>query len=402
VARIPLLDLAPTHHAIRDELEKVFAAALDSGRFVGGPMVEAFESEFAVFCGTLFSVGVASGTDALRFALIAAGVHPGDTVLTVPLTFIATAEAISQAGARPDFVDVAAGTWTLDPERLRAYLEEGCVPDAITGRPVSRRTGGPVTAVVPVHLYGHPADMDPIRELAARHGLAVVEDACQAHGAEYCSKADGAWQRAGAMGRAAAFSFYPSKNLGACGEAGAVTTDDPGVAAQCRLLRDHGQARKYEHAVEGYNGRLDAIQAGVLTVKLRHLAAWNEKRRELARRYDELLAGLGDALALPAEPPWARGVYHLYVVALPERDRVWAVLEAAGIETGVHYPVPLHLLEAYACLGFRPGDFPVAERAASQVLSLPLYPGLVPTQQERVVAALRLALKDQGRARRAR
>jgi dTDP-4-amino-4,6-dideoxygalactose transaminase len=375
----------------------VFAAALDSGRFIGGPMVEAFEAEYAAFSGARFCVGVASGTDALRLALIAAGVRPGDTVLTVPLTFIATTEAISQAGARPDFVDVAEGIWTLDPECLRAYLEDGCTPDPRTGRPVSRRTGGPVTAVVPVHLYGQPADMDPIRELAQRYGLAVVEDACQAHGAQYCSKAEGGWQRVGGMGRAAAFSFYPSKNLGALGEAGAITTDDPEVAAACRLLRDHGQTRKYEHAVEGYNGRLDAIQAGFLTVKLRHLAAWNEERRELARRYDELLAGCGDALVLPIEPSWARSVYHLYVVGVEGRDKVQTALAVADIETGIHYPVPLHLVPAHAHLGGRLGDSPVAERAAVRVLSLPLYPGLTPEQQERVALVLRAAIESRGR-----
>jgi dTDP-4-amino-4,6-dideoxygalactose transaminase len=402
VARIPLLDLAPTHGPQRDELLGVFSAALESGRFIGGPMVDAFEQEYSAFCGTRFCVGVASGTDALRFALIAAGVRPGDTVLTVPLTFIATTEAISQAGARPDFVDVAEGIWTLDPERLRAYLEEGCTPDSRTGRPVSRRTGGPVTAVVPVHLYGQPADMDPIRELAQRYGLAVVEDACQAHGAQYCSKAEGGWQRVGGMGRAAAFSFYPSKNLGALGEAGAITTDDPEVAAACRLLRDHGQTRKYEHAVEGYNGRLDAIQAGLLTVKLRHLAVWNEERRELARRYDELLAGCDDTLVLPTEPSWARGVYHLYVVGVEERDLVQMALAAAGVETGIHYPVPLHLLPAYTHLGYRPGDLPVAEAASRRVLSLPLYPGMEGAQQERVAAALREALNHASRARAAR
>lgn len=402
MARIPLVDLAPTHAALRKDLLGVFAAALDSGRFIGGPMVDTFEAEYAAFCGTRFCVGVASGTDALRFALVAAGVRAGDTVLTAPLTFIATTEAISQAGARPDFLDVTEGTWTLDPERLRVYLEDGCTSDPRTGRPVSRRTGGRVTAVVPVHLYGQPADMDPIRELAARYGLAVVEDACQAHGAEYCSKAEGGWQRAGAMGRAAAFSFYPSKNLGAMGEAGAITTDDPEVAAACRLLRDHGQTRKYEHAVEGYNGRLDAIQAGLLTVKLRHLPAWNEERRELARRYDELLAGCAEALGPPTEPSWARGVYHLYVVSVEERERVQTVLADAGIETGIHYPEPLHLIRAYANLGYRLGDFPVAEAASRRVLSIPLYPGIEPAQQERVAVALREALGYDRRLRAAR
>ena len=245
-----------------------------------------------------------------------------------------------------------------------------------------------MTAVVPVHLYGQMADMDPILELAAEHGLVVVEDACQAHGAEYFSKREGAWRRAGSMGRAAAFSFYPAKNLGACGEAGAITTGDAEVARICRMLRDHGQSAKYAHDFEGYNGRLDAIQAGILQVKLRHLARWNERRREHARRYTELLGGADGILALPFEPTWSRPVYHLYVVRVPDRDRLQQHLAAAGIGTGIHYPTPLHLLKAYERLGFRRGDFPVAERAAAEVLSLPMFPELTPDQQDTVATRL--------------
>jgi len=257
---------------------------------------------------------------------------------------------------------------------------------------VSRRTGSPVTAIVPVHLYGQMADMDPILELAAEHGLAVVEDACQAHGAEYFSKREGAWRKAGSMGRAAAFSFYPAKNLGACGEAGAITTGDAEVARTCRMLRDHGQSAKYAHDFEGYNGRVDAIQAGILQLKLRHLARWNEQRREHARRYTELLTGAAGILALPFEPPWSRPVYHLYVVRVQDRDRLQQDLAAAGIGTGIHYPTPLHLLKAYEQLSFRRGDFPVAERAAAEILSLPMFPELMPEQQ-RAVAARLVALR---------
>jgi len=348
-------------------------------------VVEEFERDFAEFCESRFCVGVASGTDALRFALIAAGVQRGDIAVTTPLTFIATTEAISQAGARPEFVDIDERTYTMDPESLRAYLETDCTRELTTGRMICKRTGSPVTTIIPVHLYGQMADMDPILELAARYGLTVVEDACQAHGAEYFSKREGRWRKAGSMGRAAAFSFYPGKNLGACGEAGAVTTDDERVARRCQMLRDHGQSRKYFHDFEGYNGRLDAIQAGLLQVKLRHLAKWNEQRRERAREYGELFADAGETVVRPHVPLWSRPVYHLYVVRIAEREPIQKALAAAGIATGVHYPIPIHLAKAYETLGFSPGDFPVAEHAASQVLSLPMFPSLSPGQQERVV-----------------
>jgi dTDP-4-amino-4,6-dideoxygalactose transaminase len=257
-----------------------------------------------------------------------------------------------------------------------------------------------VTAVVPVHLYGQMADMDSILDLAARWRLRVIEDACQAHGAEYYSRREGRWRRAGTMGAAAAFSFYPGKNLGACGEAGAVTTDDEGVARQCRMLRDHGQSRKYVHEREGYNGRLDAIQAGMLHVKLRHLPQWNERRRERARVYDGLFADVCDGIALPYVPPWSRPVYHLYVVRVADRDGVQRALGEAGIGTGIHYPIPLHLAAAYGDRGWRAGDFPVSERTASRVLSLPMFPELTSEQQERVVIAVLSAVAGSGRASR--
>jgi|SRR5436190_479079 len=388
---IPFLDLVTPHRQLEDELVAVFRDAIRNAAFVGGPAVDGFEREFAEYCGSRHSVGVANGTDALRFALIAAGVRPGDTVVTVPNTFIATTEAISQAGARPDFVDVDPATYTLDPARLRDYLETQCVKGS-DGRTIHKRTGSPVTAVVPVHLYGQMADMDPIADLAAEYGLTIVEDACQAHGAEYYSARDQRWRKAGSIGAAAAFSFYPGKNLGACGEGGAVTTDDEQIARRCRMLREHGQSKKYFHDFEGYNGRLHSIQAGLLRVKLPHLPRWTEDRREAARVYDQLIGAAAGTLEAPAVPEWSRPVYHLYIVRVPARETVMNSMTAAGVSTGIHYPVALHLSPAYAHLGFRSGDFPVSERAAAEVLSLPMFPGLSREQQERVVQALRLAV----------
>jgi dTDP-4-amino-4,6-dideoxygalactose transaminase len=389
--QIPFLDLVTPHAVLQDELMAVFRGALDSAGFVGGPMVEQFEREFAEFCDVSATVGVASGTDALRFALIAAGVQPGDTVLTVPNTFIATTEAISQAGARPHFIDVDDRTCTMDPEQLHHFLATACVRDSQREGVVHERTRSRVSAVVPVHLYGQMADMDPILELAASYGMRVIEDACQAHGAEYYSKKAGRLFKAGSMAVAAAFSFYPGKNLGACGEAGAITTNDAALAQQCRMLRDHGQSAKYFHDIEGYNGRLDAIQAGILRVKLRHLERWNEQRRAAARAYRVLLSGT-DGVVLPHVPEWSRPVYHLYPIRVADRETLQKDLAAAGIATGIHYPVPLHLCRAYEHLGFRRGDFPIAESAAAEVLSLPMYPGLAPTDQQRIADAVRDSL----------
>ncbi len=384
---IPFLDLVTPHEELKEELCGVFRAALGGASFIGGPMVEEFEREFAEFCDSPYCVGVANGTDALRFALIASGIKPGDIVITVPNTFIATAEAISQAGAQPDFVDVEERTYNMDPERLQDYLENECYFDTAARKTYHRRTRRPVTAIVPVHLYGQMAAMDDILELANQYNLMVVEDACQAHGAEYFSAKENCWKKAGSMGKAAAFSFYPGKNLGACGEAGAVTTGDQDVAQKIRMLRDHGQAQKYYHDVEGYNGRLDAIQAGFLRIKLRHLAAWNEKRRESARRYRQLLAGV-DSIWLPYEPSWSKPVYHLYVVRLQNRELVQKRLGAAGIGTGIHYPIPLHQQKAYRDLYYKDGDFPVVETVAKEILSLPMYPGLGHAQQLEIAEQL--------------
>ncbi|NWF74488.1 MAG: DegT/DnrJ/EryC1/StrS family aminotransferase, partial [Nitrospirae bacterium] len=279
---IPFLDLVTVHRELQDEFTDILKTALSTAGFIGGPMVLGFEEDFAKFCDSRFCVGVGSGTDALRFALIAAGTQFGDIVLTVPNTFIATTEAISQAGAQPDFVDIEERTYNMDPGNLRQYLEEECSWDSGAKRAFHKRTSKPVTAVIPVHLYGQMADMDPILDLATRYNLKVIEDACQAHGAEYYSQKENRWRKAGSMGHAAAFSFYPGKNLGACGEAGAITTDNEDVARSCRMLRDHGQSKKYYHDIEGYNGRLDAIQAGFLRAKLRHLKKWNGQRQDIA------------------------------------------------------------------------------------------------------------------------
>jgi dTDP-4-amino-4,6-dideoxygalactose transaminase len=424
---IPFLDLRTPHRELEAELIQVVQQALRTAHFVGGPMVEEFERAFAEFCSTRYCVGVGSGTDALRFALIAAGIGSGDSVVTVPNTFIGTTEAITQVGATPEFVDIDERTYNMDFEKLREFLEIQCTRNSTTGNLVSRRTGKRVAAVIPVHLYGQMADMDPILALAEKYKLVVIEDACQAHGAEYFSKRQNRWCRAGSMGRAGAFSFYPGKNLGACGEAGAVTTNDEELAQKVRMLRDHGQAKKYYHEIEGYNGRLDAIQAGILRVKLNHLADWNEKRRHNASIYTQLLtpahgakriAPSGSALdakplalgvsaldakrfapcamrstpcamrhALcvpPYEPSWSKAVYHLYVIRVSDREGMMKHLAAEGIATGIHYPIPLHLQTAYRHLGYSQGDFPVTERVAAEILSLPMFPTLTPEQQGRV------------------
>jgi dTDP-4-amino-4,6-dideoxygalactose transaminase len=346
-------------------------------------MVEDFERVFAQFCGTQDCIGVGSGTDALRFALIASGVRAGDAVVTVPSTFIATTEAISQAGAFPEFVDIDERTYTMDPSKLQNFLERKCYVDSSGGRLFSRRTQRHLTAIVPVHLYGQMADMDRILELAKLYNLIVIEDACQAHGAEYFSKQENCWKPAGSMSHAASFSFYPGKNLGACGEAGAVTTADVEIARIVRMLRDHGQAQKYFHEMEGYNGRLDSVQAGILTVKLRHLADWNRKRQEAARRYNVLFDGIEGVIA-PFQPEWSRAVYHLYVVRVQNRGALREFLEASQIGTGIHYPVPLHLQEAYRSLGYRRGDFPVSEQVAAEIVSMPMYSHIQADQQSRV------------------
>ena len=373
-ARVASLDLGAEYVEVREAVEAAVRRVLESGRYVGGPEVEGLEREFAAYCGTVHGVAVSSGTDALRFALIAAGVGPGHEVITSPFTFIGSTEAISQAGARAVFADIEPATFTLDAARVQA---------ALTPR---------TRALMPVHLYGQTADMESLGAIARGRGLAVIEDACQAHGAAFGGR------RSGALGTAGCFSFYPTKNLGAAGEGGLVTTDDASVADRVRRLRDHGQSQKYVHAEEGYNGRLDAIQAAILRVKLKRLEGWNERRRALAARYR---AGLAAAetqglVVLPVERPGARHVYHLFAVRVPaaggaaaaRRDRVRGALLDAGIETGVHYPVPLHLQPCYASMGQGEGSFPEAERAAREVLTLPLHPQLRDAQVDQVAETL--------------
>ncbi len=335
---------------------------LESSAFILGPDVAAFEEEFAAYCGAAHCVGLSSGTAALELALRALGVGPGHEVITTTHTFIATAEAISAVGARPVFVDIDSRTYNIDPAACAA---------AVT--PATR-------ALIPVHLYGQPADMARIGRLAADHSLAVVGDAAQAHGASWHG------QPVGLLGDIACFSFYPGKNLGAYGDAGAVTTADPALAEQVRLLRNHGRHSKYVHEQIGFGERLDTLQAAVLRVKLRHLTAWTIARRRLAARYSTLLAGSG--LALPAVVPGAEPVWHLYVVRTPLRDALLRHLKAQGIGAGIHYPVPLHLQPAYAGLGYRQGDLPISEEVAATCLSLPLYPEMSDDQQDRVVEAV--------------
>lgn len=366
---IPFLDLASQHRMLETELVAAFRTALQSAAFVNGPVIEAFENEFAAYCNVKSCVGVSSGTDSLRFAYLALGVKPGDEIITVSNTFIATTESITQAGGTVKFVDVDPGTMCIDPSAIRA---------AITDRTVG---------IVPVHLYGQMADMDPILEIARKHDLWVVEDAAQAHGATYKGRT------AGSIGAMGSFSFYPGKNLGACGEGGAVTGNDLETLATVRRLREHGQSKKYFHDTEGYNGRLDAIQAAFLRIKLRHLPAWNEGRRRVAAQYREALADLPE-VQLPHEAEYGEPAYHLFVIRVDRRDELQAYLTSHGIHTGLHYPLPLHLQAAYANRGYRSGMLPVTERAATRLLSLPMFPELTSAQVERVADAIRMFVRD--------
>lgn len=354
---VPFVDLHAQYETIRDEITDAMQKVLDGCAFVGGPFVQEFEEAFAQFCGCRFAVGVSSGTSALWMTLLCLGVGPGDEVITVPSTFIATAEAISLCGATPVFVDVDDHTQTLNP----ALLKNAITPNT--------------KAIIPVHLFGQPADMDPIMRCAVKHNLYVIEDACQAHGALYKGKP------VGSIGDAGCFSFYPGKNLGAYGEAGAVTTNNAELARKMSILRDHGQARKYFHSMVGWNGRMDGIQGAVLRVKLDYLESWNEKRRQHAAMYHDLLCDQED-VKLPAEMEYARHVYHIYAIRVRNRDQLLARLNEKGICCGIHYPLPLHLQEAYRSLGFTKGTFPIAEQCADELLSLPMFPELTRNQIE--------------------
>lgn len=360
---VPFLDLKTPHRELWPEIAPDFEKAFADAAFIGGPQLQKFEEEFAAFADVPYCVAVNSGTDALRLALIALGIREGDEVITVPHTFIATTEAISQAGGEPVFVDIEDKTYTLDPAKVEA---------AITAS---------TKAIVPVHLYGQCADMGPLLDIAKSRGLILLEDAAQAHGATWQGKP------AGSMGNAAGFSYYPGKNLGACGEGGAVSTSDAAVADRVRMLRDHGQSRKYVHEVEGYNARMDALQAIALRAKLRKLAGWNANRKRAAAQYDKRLAGTR-GIQTPTVATGREHVYHLYVVLIENRERVQAYLEERGVHTGLHYPIPLHVQKAYENLGYKKGDFPVSERVASMCLSLPMFPTLKPEQIDYVCDTL--------------
>lgn len=367
---VPFLDLQSQHRPLRSQLLAAMEAVLDQNAFAGGPFVAKFEEAFAQFCGTKFAIGVGNGTDALWLPLLAMGVGPGDEVITVANTFLATAEAISYCGAKPVFVDIDPQTYLMDPTLIEA---------AITPR---------TKAIIPVHLYGQMADMDPIMQVAARHGLFVLEDACQAHGADYKGR------KAGSIGIAGAFSFYPGKNLGALGEAGAITTNDPVLAARVRALRDHGQEAKYHHSMIGWNARMDGMQGAALSVKLPHLKAGNEARRSHARHYGALLADFG-AVVTPTVAAYGTPVFHLYVVRVADRDQVLKAMAERGVNCGIHYPIPVHLQKAYASLGLAAGALPVTEHCARRILSLPMYPELTPDQIARVASELRVVLQKQ-------
>ena len=361
---IPFLDLKSQYKSIKSEIDEAVLRVLDSTQFVLGEEVAGFERDFAAYCQSTQAIGVNTGTSALHLALLAVGAGPGDEVITVPCTFVATVAAIGYTGARPVFVDVTPDSLTMDPAQLEA---------AITPR---------TKAIVPVHLYGQMADMDAIMAIANRHGIPVIEDACQAHGAEYNGR------RAGSIGALGCFSFYPGKNLGAYGEGGAVVTSNEEYAKKIRMLRDWGQEKRYHHVLKGFNYRMEGMQGAILRVKLRHLEAWTESRRAHARQYDRLLADRSD-VQTPKEIGGRRHVYHLYAIRSGDRDGLQRQLQAEGVQTGLHYPIPVHLQEAWADLGYKAGDFPVSEAAAREVLSLPMYAELTPTQVEQVAAAVR-------------
>jgi len=367
---IPFVDLKAQYAAIKPEVDRAIAGVLENCDFVLGRDVAAFEKEFAEYCDSDHGIGVNTGTSALHLALLAAHVGPGDEVITVPFTFVATVSAIVYTGATPVFVDIDPTTFTIDPDAIEAA--------------VTRRT----KAIIPVHLYGQTADMDRVLAVARRHRLTVIEDAAQAHGAEYNGR------RAGSLGDIACFSFYPGKNLGAYGEGGMVVTDNPQYVRAIRMLRDWGAERKYHHVLKGYNYRLETIQAAVLRVKLRYIEKWTEARRSAAARYDRLLADSG--IATPRAMAYARHVYHIYAVRTKRRAAWQEALAAQGIQTGIHYPTPVHLLPAFEDLGYRAGQFPHSERAANEVLSLPMYPEITPAQCEAVATALcRLASTEE-------
>ena len=377
---VSFVDLRAQNEEVRAEIGDAINDIINSSSFIGGEYVTNFERQFAEYIGVREAVAVANGTDALWLSLIAAGVGKNDAVITVPNTFIATVEAITRTGAYPLFVDIDIETALISLDNLTAFLERDCEREE-NGQTIHLRTGRRVAAIMPVHLYGLPVDMKPLLDLAGKYNLIVIEDACQAHGAKY--RMNGEWKRIGTFGKASGFSFYPAKNLGAMGDGGAVVTDDLELASKIRWLRDHGSSEKYVHQTpDGWNSRLDAIQAAVLSAKLKKLDEWNALRRQAAALYQELLAEL--PLELPVSPDYAEQVYHLYVIRAEDREHLRSELAACGIQSGLHYPIPLHLQKAYAYLELPKGSFPNAERSAATILSLPMHPALTRSQIERV------------------
>jgi len=377
---VSFVDLRAQNEEVRAEIGDAINDIINSSSFIGGEYVTNFERQFAEYIGVREAVAVANGTDALWLSLIAAGVGKNDAVITAPNTFIATVEAITRTGAYPLFVDIDIETALISLDNLTAFLERDCEREE-NGQTIHLRTGRRVAAIIPVHLYGLPVDMKPLLDLADKYNLIVIEDACQAHGAKY--RMNGEWKRIGTFGKASGFSFYPAKNLGAMGDGGAVVTDDLELASKIRWLRDHGSSEKYVHQTpDGWNSRLDAIQAAVLSAKLKKLDEWNALRRQAAALYQELLAEL--PLDLPVSPDYAEQVYHLYVIGAEDREHLRSELAARGIQSGLHYPVPLHLQKAYAYLELPEGSFPNAERSAATILSLPMHPALTRSQIERV------------------
>ncbi len=365
--KVPFLDLKAHHDPIRQEVMVAMNAVIDENAFAGGKFVTKFEEEYAKFCEAKFCVGVANGTDSLWFSLLAMGVGQGDEVITIPMTFLATAEAITYAGAKPVFVDINPETFTIDVTKIEA---------AITPR---------TKAIMPVHLFGQCADMDPIMEIARKHKLFVIEDAAQAQGSKYKSRL------AGSIGHAGSFSFYPGKNLGAWGEAGAITTNDAALREGMQMYREHGQKKKYYHDVVGWNGRMDGIQAAVLSVKLKYLNQANDGRRRVAARYNQLLAGL-PGVSLPVEVEYAHHIYHVYALRVAQRDTILKLMGERGVSCGIHYPVPVHLQNAYANLGHKRGDFPISEACADSFLSLPMFPELTDAQIDTVATEFKACL----------
>jgi len=367
--KVPFLDLKTQYQSIRDEVAVAIQQVLDSAAFAGGPFVADFEKEFTAFCGCKYAIGVSSGTSALWMTLLCLGIGYGDEVITVPNTFIATAESISLCGAKPVFVDIEEQTYNMNPDLLES---------AITTK---------TRAIIPVHLFGQMSDMDPIIEIARTHKLFVIEDACQAHGAEYKGKS------AGSIGDVGCFSFYPGKNLGAYGEAGVVVTNNVELAEDIRMFRDHGQSRKYYHSIVGWNSRMDGLQGAVLSVKLKHLKNWNEARRKNAQLYNNLIADVGGVIT-PIEADYAKHVYHIYAIRIQNRNALISELAEKDIHCGIHYPIPVHLQDAFQSLGYERNSFPVAEKCADELVSLPMFPELTNEQIKHVVSEIKLFLSQ--------